>query len=76
MIVGLEDTYYLDAPVRLLAQELERLGGDADILFVPGRDHVDLFAPHPELYPAGLVQRIEDAMWTRFRAAHPQSRCP
>ncbi|MCY1064933.1 alpha/beta hydrolase-fold protein [Nannocystis sp. RBIL2] len=76
VIVGLEDTYYLDAPVRLLAQELERLGGDADILFVPGRDHVDLFDPHPELYPAGLIQRIEDAMWTSFRAAHPQSRCP
>jgi hypothetical protein len=76
VIVGLEDTYYLDAPVCLLAGELEQLGSDADFLFVPGRAHADIFEPHPELYPGGLPGRIEAEMWTRFRAAHPRSRRP
>ncbi|WAS90705.1 alpha/beta hydrolase [Nannocystis punicea] len=76
VIVGLEDTYYLEAPVRLLAQALAQLGGRADIVFVPGRAHVDLFDPHPELYPGGLLKRIEDEMWTNFRATHPRPRCP
>ncbi|MEZ4384859.1 MAG: alpha/beta hydrolase-fold protein [Nannocystaceae bacterium] len=73
VIVGDADDYYLDVPARLLAAELERLGSDASVLFVPGRGHADIFDPHPELYPAGLIASIEDAMWARFLATHPST---
>ncbi|MEZ4449043.1 MAG: alpha/beta hydrolase-fold protein [Nannocystaceae bacterium] len=69
LFVGTEDTYYLDRPARRLADELRALGSDAELLFVPGRDHVDLFAPHPELYPEGLLGRVEGEMWAAFTAS-------
>ncbi len=69
VIVGTEDTYYLDRPARRLADELLALGSDAAFLFVPGRGHVDLFDPHPELYPEGLLGRIEGEMWAAFMAS-------
>lgn len=76
VIVGDADDYYLDAPARLLAAEIERLGGDATFLFVPGRGHAELFDPHPELYPRGLIHYLEDAMWARFLASRPSTPIP
>ncbi|MCB9748630.1 MAG: enterochelin esterase [Myxococcales bacterium] len=69
VFVGTEDTYHLEGAVKLLADELAALGSDAEIVLVPGRDHVDLFAPHPELYPRGLLGRVEDEMWASFVGA-------
>jgi hypothetical protein len=38
-IVGTKDTFGLDAPVRLLQQELAALGSDAEFDYAPGADH-------------------------------------
>lgn len=71
VIVGTEDTFGLQGAVRLLDEELAALGSDAQIIYVEGRDHGDLFDPHPELYPRGLLARIEDEMWASFSAGAP-----
>ncbi len=39
---GSLDTFYLDGAVRLLAESLERLGSDAVVEVVPGKDHGSL----------------------------------
>ncbi|MEM6994394.1 MAG: alpha/beta hydrolase-fold protein [Myxococcota bacterium] len=59
VIVGTEDTYGLQRPAQLLADELSRVGSDAEFVFVPGRDHGDLYDPHPDYYPDGLWAKIE-----------------
>ncbi len=59
LIVGTEDTFHLNEGVALLAKELHALGSDAEVTFVPGRDHLDL-------YRGDLQRRILDAMQARF----------
>lgn len=59
VFVGTQDTFGLHRPVRLLADALGELGSDAQFVFVEGRNHFDLYQPHPEHYPAGLRDRIE-----------------
>lgn len=39
IIVGDEDTFYLDGAVRKLAVTLKELGSDAEVVIVPGADH-------------------------------------
>jgi S-formylglutathione hydrolase FrmB len=53
--VGGEDTFYLDGAVALLRDSLRRLGSDAVIEVVPGRDHSTLL-------DAALRQRIAHEM--------------
>lgn len=36
---GADDTFYLEGAVRLLQESLKKLGSDADVEIVPGRDH-------------------------------------
>ena len=55
IVVGTADTFHLNEGVELLARGLQGLGSDAQITFVPGRDHLDL-------YRGGLSERIFDAM--------------
>lgn len=43
IIVGTADDFYLDLPVRLLNDELQSLGSDAEIDFAPGAGHVTVF---------------------------------
>jgi S-formylglutathione hydrolase FrmB len=61
IVVGTADTFHLNEGVALLAKELKELGSDAQITFVPGRDHLDL-------YEDGLQGRIFDAMEARAAA--------
>lgn len=68
IIVGTVDTYRLEGAAKLLATELKALGSDAEVLLVEGRDHGDLYAPHPEHYPKGLRTRIEAEAWSRYVA--------
>lgn len=58
VIVGTQDTFGLHRPARLLADALGALGSDARFDFVQGRDHFDVYAPHPDHHPQGLWQRI------------------
>jgi len=67
--IGTEDTFRLEGAVRLLRDDLARLGSDADILLVEGRDHGSLSAPHPELWPDGMLARIHREMRASFDKA-------
>jgi hypothetical protein len=63
--VGTEDNFHLEDGVRLLQQTLEELGGsEAQITFVPGRDHGDL-------YRGGLELEIGRQM---YAAARPEKK--
>ncbi|MEW6743655.1 MAG: alpha/beta hydrolase-fold protein [Planctomycetota bacterium] len=72
--VGSLDTFGLERAVILLQKELAALGSDAEIVIVEGRDHGSLLAPHPELWPEGLLTKVHRKMAERFekaRAAAP-----
>jgi hypothetical protein len=71
--IGTIDTFRLEGATMLLKEELAKLGSDADILLVEGRDHGSLYAPHPDLWPKGMMKRIHDEMFTSYQksaAAH------
>ncbi len=68
--MGSQDTFRLEGALKLLKADLDRLGSDAQILFVEGRDHFTLVQPHPELWPTGMMDRIHREMhaaWQRSR---------
>jgi hypothetical protein len=64
VIMGELDTFYLDGATRLLKESLARLGSDAIVELVPGKDHFDLFSPE-------LAQRIRSEMVQRYLKHHP-----
>ena len=53
----------------LLKEELAKLGSDAEILLVEGRDHGSIYAPHPELWPKGMMERIHREMGEKWAKA-------
>ena len=61
--IGTQDTFRLEGAVKLLAESLRKLGSDAEILLVEGRDHGSLFRPHETLWPLGMMHRIHQEMW-------------
>jgi S-formylglutathione hydrolase FrmB len=65
--IGTIDTFRLEGATTLLKEELAKLGSDADILLVEGRDHGSLFAPQPELWPKGMMTRIHNEMWASYQ---------
>lgn len=65
--IGTLDTFRLEGACKLLKQQLEELGSDAEILLVEGRDHGSLFRPHPKYWPKGMIQHIHEAMWRTFQ---------
>lgn len=60
IIVGTADTFHLDEAVRLLDAELKKLGSDAKIEYVEGRDHFNL-------YKDGLNERIANEIYAVAR---------
>lgn len=60
IIVGTADTFHLDESVRLLDAELKKLGSDARIEYVEGRDHFNL-------YEGGLGDRIANEIYAIAR---------
>lgn len=64
IIVGTADTFHLEEPVRLLDSELKKLGSDAKIEYIEGRDHFNL-------YKDGLNERIANEIYT---VARPKSK--
>lgn len=67
--MGTEDTFRLEGATKLLKQSLQKLGSDAEILLVEGRDHGSLFNPHEKHWPKGMLQRIHEEMRATFDAA-------
>lgn len=60
--MGAEDTYYLEGATRLLGESLKKLGSDAVVEIVPGRDHRTLL-------DSAMRQRIGREMAAAFRKA-------
>jgi enterochelin esterase-like enzyme len=60
IIVGTADTFHLDEAARLLGDTLKGLGSDAQVEFVEGRNHFDL-------YQGGLSERIAREMYAVAR---------
>jgi enterochelin esterase-like enzyme len=62
--VGTADTFHLDEGVRLLEAELKKLGSDAKIEYLEGRDHFNL-------YQSGLGTRFAQEM---YQIARPKAK--
>ncbi len=60
------DTFYLEGAVRLLKESLTKLGSDAKIEIVPGKDHGTLL-------DAAMRQRIAREMAEIFRRNNPNN---
>jgi hypothetical protein len=43
LFVGTDDTFYLDGAPASLQATLDRLGGNAEFVFLPGRSHFDVY---------------------------------
>lgn len=67
VFMGDQDTFYLEGATILLKQSLAKLGSDARIEIIPGRDHFNLLAPE-------LRDRIRSEMVAVFRRHHPDGR--
>ena len=64
IIVGTADTFHLDEGVRLLEAELKKLGSDAKVEYIEGKNHFNL-------YQNGLNERIADEM---YKIARPKAK--
>lgn len=62
--VGTADTFHLDESLRLLDAELKKLGSDARIEYLEGKDHFNL-------YDGGLSNRFADEM---YQLARPKAK--
>jgi S-formylglutathione hydrolase FrmB len=65
VLVGSEDNYHLEAPVLRLCEFLQEKKSAAVCEIVPGRDHDNLYQPHPS-YPDGLATRINQEIQAKF----------
>jgi pimeloyl-ACP methyl ester carboxylesterase len=63
VIMGEEDTFYLEGATKLLQDSQKHLGSDAVIELVPGKDHSNLLSPE-------LRQRIRGEMVEQFLKSH------
>lgn len=59
--IGADDSFYLEGATILMQESLRKLGSDAHVEILPGRDHMNLFA-------GGLDQRIEWEMAQKYRS--------
>lgn len=65
VIMGEGDTFYLEGATRLLKESLTKLGSDAVVEMVPGKDHFNLLSPE-------LLTRIRGEMTQSFLKHHPR----
>lgn len=64
VFMGDMDTFYLEGATRLLKESLKKLGSDAVVELVPGKDHGSLLN-------AALFKRIATEMAEQYRKHHP-----
>ena len=72
--IGSQDTFRLEGAVRLLAKSLKKLGSDAQILIVDGRDHGSIYRRHRKLWPEGMMDRIHREMRQRWERSRSKAR--
>jgi S-formylglutathione hydrolase FrmB len=68
LFVGTDDTFYLDGAAHSLQATLDRLGGNAEFVFLPGRSHFDVYKVGDDR--DALFDRIASEM---YRIARPDS---
>ncbi len=68
LIVGTDDTFYLDGAAHSLQATLDRLGGDPHFIFLPGRSHFNVYNEGADRY--ALFDQIAAEM---YRVARPKS---
>ncbi len=71
LIVGTADTFYLDGAAHRLKKVLDDVGADAEVEFLPGKTHFDLFAKGEN--PHWLMQQIT---WAMYHHARPEADIP
>jgi hypothetical protein len=69
LVVGTDDTFYLDGAAHSLQATLDRLRGHAQFTFLPGRSHFDLYTVGDDRY--ALFDRIAAEMYQVARPNHP-----
>jgi S-formylglutathione hydrolase FrmB len=72
VIVGTDDTFYLDGAAHSLQSTLERLGGDGKFTFLPGRSHFNVYVVGEDRY--ALFDRIAAEMYRTARPEKSRSR--
>jgi enterochelin esterase-like enzyme len=68
LFVGTADTFYLDGAAHRLKDVLDGLHAHADIRFLPGKTHFDLYAVGND--PSALLKQIA---WDMYAVARPQA---
>ena len=69
VIMGDGDTFYLEGATRLLKESLAKLGSDAEITLVPGKDHFTLVT-------ADLARQIDGEMRAKVKTYLPDTAKP
>ena len=70
LVVGTDDTFYLDGAAHSLESALNRLGGDPHFTFLPGRSHFNVYVEDTDGW--ALFDRIAAEMYQAARPAHEQ----
>jgi hypothetical protein len=65
LVVGTDDTFYLDGAAHSLQSTLDRLGGEGHFTFLPGRSHFDVYKDGADRY--ALFDRIAAEMYAVAR---------
>lgn len=71
LIVGTADTFYLDGAAHKLKQVLDEVGADAEVEFLPGKTHGNLFEKDGNRQ--WLMQQIT---WAMYHHARPDAPVP
>ncbi|HEY1560824.1 MAG TPA: hypothetical protein VGF71_08035 [Caulobacteraceae bacterium] len=71
LIVGTDDTFYLDGAAHRLEAVLDGLGARSDFRFLPGRTHMDLYELNGDR--RGLLKTIA---WEMYAVARPGAAGP
>ncbi len=67
LVVGTDDTFYLDGAAHSLESTLNKLGGDPHFTFLPGRSHFDVYVVGEDRY--ALFDQIAAEMYKVARPA-------
>ena len=68
LFVGTDDTFYLDGAAHSLQATLDQLGGNAQVTFLPGRSHFNVYVDGDDRY--ALFDRIAAEMYAVARPGH------
>lgn len=71
LIVGTADTFYLDGAAHKLKQVLDGVGAKAEVEFLPGKTHMNLFSKGKNEH--WLMQQIT---WAMYHHARPEAKIP